>query len=127
MFRQKKRLIFWGLCTAWFPLLLIGCSAKQELSPPAYDMVKALFSICNRKDAEGLAKVKGQLDEAVAGNTISSGEASSLKSIIAAAEAGNWDKGISQARSLMEQQQSRTPKPSAENQMIKPRGGDRAE
>lgn len=105
--------------------LLAGCSASGELSPIAYDCAKALFSICNRRDVAALDKVRVQIEDSQAAGSISSTEAGQLRSIVAAAEGGNWEAGLNRSRRLLEGQQSRTPKSSMENQVSEPRGGPR--
>jgi len=118
------QLIF-GCGTLALLLLLGGCSSPGELSPVAYDSAKALFSICNRKDSEALAKLKAQIDESLATEVISAAEAKQLRQVVVAAEGGNWERGQDRARSLLERQQSRTPKAGVENQVSEPRGGSR--
>jgi hypothetical protein len=110
-----------GVC-----LWLLGCSAGEPISPVAYDSAKALFSICNRKDSEALGKLKTQIDDSLAAQTISASEARQLRQVLAAAEAGNWETGLNRARSLLERQQSRTPPGSREDPLVRPRTGPRS-
>lgn len=103
-------------------VLIVGCSSATELSSTAYDYTKALFSISNRKDTEGLTTAKQKIESSEQAGEISAAEAKALLGIVAMAESGKWDKANQRARQLMEQQYSRTPKPDAENQVTEPRG-----
>jgi len=84
--------------------LLVGCGSYAEVSPEAYQSTKALYSICNRKDAAQLDKMADQTATARAESKFTSKEADWINDIIDTARTGDWQSATKKARQLMEAQ-----------------------
>jgi outer membrane murein-binding lipoprotein Lpp len=85
-------------------LALVGCSRYAELSSEAYEYSKALYSVCNRRDAPRLQKLAVHLETARAEARLTEREADWLAQIVATATAGDWPAATREARRLLESQ-----------------------
>jgi hypothetical protein len=94
--RLPVGLLALGLCLA-------GCG-YGEVSLRGYDHAKALYSICNRRDAERLEQIAGMIEADTAGGTISEREGRWLTKIVSQARAGEWPAAAAAVRQLMEDQ-----------------------
>lgn len=84
--------------------IMQGCGQYPEVSQQTYQHAKALYSVCNRKDADGLETCSSMIEEAEQNESIPSSEASYLHEIIATAEADQWNEAQLMARQLMSDQ-----------------------
>jgi len=84
-------------------ILLSGCS-YGEVSGNTYEYAKALYSICNRHDAEGLEKASLQIAAAKSEGEITEQEAKWLQDIIADARNEQWEDAMQECRQMMEDQ-----------------------
>ncbi|MEW4490732.1 hypothetical protein AB1L42_21800 [Thalassoglobus sp. JC818] len=86
--------------------LIAGCG-YPEISPQSYDLTKALYSICNRKDEIRLAEFEQHLSKELADGSISDSEVAMLESIIQMAEGGDWENAMQECRQVMVDQVDR--------------------
>lgn len=84
-------------------LLVTGCG-YPEVSPAAYDCAKALYSVCNRKDAPRLDAVEDAIRDAESQGDITATEAGWLRAIVAEARNERWEEAAAEARQLMTDQ-----------------------
>ena len=82
----------------------IGCRKYGDISPKAYEIAKALYSVCNRKDESGLDRITQLADEAATAGEISEDEQGYLLEIVATARAGDWESAMADARTMMSDQ-----------------------
>jgi len=87
-------------------LSLTGCG-YPEVSPQSYELSKALFSACNRKDEDHLSRVETMISEGISDGTVSQREADWLNQIIADARDGDWQSAAAESRQLMNDQVQR--------------------
>ncbi len=87
----------------YVPLALVGCGYGKT-SPKAYEIAKALVSICDRQAKDRLDKVAQMVEDAHQVGELSARETEWLRDIIADGRAGNWAKGQAAARELMQAQ-----------------------
>ncbi|MCA9074684.1 MAG: hypothetical protein KDA93_06605 [Planctomycetaceae bacterium] len=83
-----------------------GCGYPQ-VSPKSYELTKALYSACNRRNEEHLARVAEVLDSTKTAGDISDRESKWLHAIIDKARAGEWESAAREARQIMEDQVDR--------------------
>ena len=81
----------WGIGGIVVLLMLVvgarGCGHYGEVNSTTYEYGKALYSVCNRRDAERLEKVAAMIDSAMENGKISKTEARSLQGIVNEARA----------------------------------------
>lgn len=87
-------------------LLLAGCG-YGEISPLSYEYAKALYGICNRRDAKRLDDLRGQIATALEKQEITDRESDWFADLIAQAESGEWQEAAEGARQMMEDQAGR--------------------
>jgi hypothetical protein len=85
-------------------VLVPGCGGYGEVSPLTYEYTKALYSICNRRDAERLNLLRDKVATSLDQQEITDQESEWLGGIIAQAESGQWKAAEKEARRLMEDQ-----------------------
>lgn len=85
-------------------VLVPGCGGYGEVSPLAYEYAKALYSICNRRDAERLDVLREKVASSLEKQEITDQESKWLADLIAQAESGQWKSAEAEARRLMEDQ-----------------------
>ncbi|MDA0835894.1 MAG: hypothetical protein O2955_17975 [Planctomycetota bacterium] len=85
-------------------LFLTSCQKYGEVSPRAYDIAKALYSICNRKDAARLSTVEKLVTDSVAEGALTDSESGYLMAIVEKARSDNWESAMSDARLMMSEQ-----------------------
>ena len=85
-------------------LIAVGCGGYGSASEKAYEYAKALYSVCNRKDQDGLENIETLITEAVGSSELTSQEARWLTDIIDDAKDGDWKSASKNARRLMEDQ-----------------------
>ena len=74
-----------------------------EVSPQTYQFSKALYSACQNKNEQHLAKVS-ELLESEEGTELPDEERQWLMNILKRAQAGDWEAAAKQARQMMEDQ-----------------------
>src|SRR5690606_5358565 len=89
-----------ALSLAW----LTGCGGYPEVSPDTYELAKALYTVCNRKDAQQLKSFQQLVDQTHESSKISEEEKELLDWIAELAEQGDWAKAQQQTRQLLEDQ-----------------------
>ncbi len=82
---------------------LAGCG-YPKVSPKTYEISKALYSACNRKSAEHVAKASELIETHHESGDLSKREAKWLREIVRNAESGSWEAATLEARQLMEDQ-----------------------
>jgi len=80
--------------------------AIRRSQPKAYEISKAFYSACNRKNTEHLVKVTRFVQESVNAGELTAEEKAWFEHIIATAENGDWHKAMLDARAIMEEQQN---------------------
>jgi len=93
------------LFTLMTSLFVSGCQKYGEVSPKAYELATALYSVCNRQDTARLEKVESLIAESTKAAELSSSEEKWLTSILESARSGSWESAASAARTMMEEQQ----------------------
>jgi hypothetical protein len=84
-------------------LMLAGCG-YGEVTPRCYDYAKALYSICNRRDADRLEEFAALVDADLQSGELGDQEADWLRDIAERARAGDWSDAQAAARRLLEDQ-----------------------
>lgn len=107
MFRQTPILLVSVLLLAVVAVCVRGCGHYGEVNAKTFGHAKALYSICNRRDAEWLDASEGMIAESESSAEISSKEAGYLREIIATARAEDWQEAQQMARQLMSDQADR--------------------
>lgn len=80
-----------------------GCS-YPEVGPKAYEISKALYSVCRLKRQEDLDKVTEAISAAAAKSELSEAESEWLSAIVEQARSGEWDAAAEEARAILEDQ-----------------------
>ena len=83
---------------------MTGCQQYGDVSPRAYEVAKALYSVCNRQDAPGLAAVEAVISTGVAASELTASEEEWLLAIVEKARAGEWTYAMQDARVMMSEQ-----------------------
>ena len=81
----------------------LGCG-YPEVSPKAYQISKALYSVCNMKREGDLNKVMDAISKATADSELNDDEAEWLLAIVEKARTGEWDSAAQDARSILKDQ-----------------------
>lgn len=81
-----------------------GCSGYGTVSPTTYQYAKALYAVCNRKDADGLDSAFNMIGESAEAGEISSREFGWLSEIVDQGRTGEWLEAQKMARQLMSDQ-----------------------
>ena len=84
--------------------IAVGCQQYGEVSPKAYEVAKALYSICNRKDVPRLKEVEALIVTASDSSELSASEQEWLLAIVEKARAGKWTYAMQDARVMMSEQ-----------------------
>ena len=84
--------------------VLRGCGGYGEVGSTAYLHAKALYSICNRQDAERLETFSSSLAAALDTGEITAREHRWLEDIMAQAKAGDWQEATINSRRLIKDQ-----------------------
>lgn len=87
-------------------VLIAGCG-YGEISPPAYEYARSLYSICQRRDVERLGTLREMVALSLEKQEITVQESEWFGDLIAQAEAGEWKAAAQEARSMMEDQVTR--------------------
>lgn len=96
-----------AILIATLSCLIGGCGHYPEVSATTYEHAKALYAVCNRRDAARLDVCEEMIDDAVAENQVSSSEAGYLREIVATARNAKWAEAQAMARQLMADQVNR--------------------
>ena len=75
-----------------------------EVGAQAYEYAKALYSICNRRDADRLDAFSRQMEVASQTGDLSEQETRWLRGIMQQAHAGKWAAATRESRRLLEDQ-----------------------
>ena len=95
---------------AWLALFVCVCSLSclgcgyPEVSPKAYDITKALYSVCNLKREGDLDKVTDTISKAAANSKLSEDESEWLLAIVEKARNGEWETAAQEAHSILKDQ-----------------------
>ena len=81
-----------------------GCGGYGEVGPKTYEYAKALYSICNRQDADRLDEFAASLKKSHEAGDVRDQEHAWLDEIIQTAQAEEWEEATAMARRLMEDQ-----------------------
>lgn len=81
----------------------LGCG-YPEVSPQAYDITKALYSVCNLKREGDLDKVTDTISKAVTNSQLSEDESEWLLAIVEKARNGEWEVAAQEAHSILKDQ-----------------------
>ncbi len=92
------------LAVATWPL---GGCGYPEVSPRAYEISQALYSVCNQKSAERLPVVEELIEKSLADGSLAEREGKWLNEIVAAGENGDWESAAREARRIMADQAGR--------------------
>lgn len=84
-------------------LMFAGCG-YGEITPRCYDYAKALYSICNRRDADRLEEFAALVEADLQSGELGEQEAGWLRDIADEARAGDWPDAQAAARQLLEDQ-----------------------
>jgi PBP1b-binding outer membrane lipoprotein LpoB len=100
--------VVWGIGGIAVLLMLVvgvrGCGHYGEVNSTTYEYGKALYSVCNRRDAERLEKVAAMIDSAMQKGEISKTEAGWLREIVDEARGTEWEKAMVMSRQLLSDQ-----------------------
>jgi len=80
-----------------------GCG-YPEVGPKAYEITKALYSVCNLKRQDDLDKVTDAISQAVTNSELSEAESEWLLAIVEQARIGEWDAAAQEAHSILKDQ-----------------------
>lgn len=89
--------------TCAFLVSCVGCG-YPKVSPKAYEISKALYSVCNLKRQDDLDKVSDVISQAVSTSELTESEAEWLMVILEQARAGDWEAAALEARSVLQDQ-----------------------
>ncbi len=84
-------------------LSCLGCG-YPPVGPKAYEITKALYSVCNLKRQDDLDKVTDVISQAVSRSELSKSESEWLMSIVEQAKSGEWSAAAEEARSILKDQ-----------------------
>ena len=84
-----------------------GCQQYGTVSPKAYEVATAMYSICNRQDESRLETVERLITESVDAGDITTGEQAWFDEMIAIARDGDWETAMMNARTMMNEQVER--------------------
>lgn len=84
-----------------------GCQQYGDVSPAAYELATALYSIANRADANRLPQVKQLVVENHQSGKLSATEQAWLLEIVDVAEQGDWEVAMKSARTMLDEQVTR--------------------
>lgn len=97
----------WRTWIAWLAGICLfagqGCS-YPEVSPKAYEISKALYSVCNLKRKDDLDKVSDAISAAVKTAELSKTESEWLTAIVEQARSGEWEEAADEARAILQDQ-----------------------
>ncbi len=88
------------------PLLtfLSGCGSYPTMSPPAVEMARALYTVCNQKREPALNLAAEKISSLRSDNSITEAELKYLNNIIDIASQGKWETAMLECRQMMEDQ-----------------------
>lgn len=95
--RMASSLSRYLMITLMTVLFVSGCQKYGKVSPKAYELATALYSLCNRKDTARLGKVESLIADSTKAAELSSSEEEWLKSIVKSARSGSWESATNAA------------------------------
>ena len=102
---HNKLIFMIGLAGALGLVFVVrGCGRYGEVGTEAYGHANALYSVCNRQDADGLERFSTHLAQARETGTITKKEYNWLNDIVGTARSGDWREATLQSRQLLEDQ-----------------------
>jgi len=101
--RQFRQPRWMTMFTCVFLICCLGCG-YPEVSPQAYDITKALYSVCNLKREGDLDKVTDTISKAVTNSQLSEDESEWLLAIVEKARNGEWEVAAQEAHSILKDQ-----------------------
>jgi hypothetical protein len=93
----------WLVASLFAALSAAGCG-YGEVTPRCYDYAKALYSICNRRDADRLEEFDALIEADLLAGELAEREAGWLRQIADQARSGEWASAQSAARKLLDDQ-----------------------
>lgn len=81
-----------------------GCQQYGPVSPRAWEIATAIYSVSNRQDPDRLPAVDTVISEAFAAQQISESEQQALRQMLTDAEEGRWQKAMEDARTMLNEQ-----------------------
>lgn len=104
----SQRRIFHVLIPALAVLILTqaGCG-YPKVSATAFELAKALNTVCNQKNADQLTAFRDLVEEKHAEGEITDGERKLLLNIAQTAESGDWKSAEHETRKLLKDQNER--------------------
>ncbi len=100
----QRLLIQLGMCLLL--MIPVGCG-YPKVSPETYALAKALYSATNRQNIEQIERAEELIAELTRDGRISAAEEKWLRQIVAEAKSGQWERGMLQARQIMQDQAGR--------------------
>ncbi|TWU07243.1 hypothetical protein CA54_56480 [Symmachiella macrocystis] len=94
------------ILAAAFCTQLSGCGYPQ-VSPKAYEISKALYSVCNQKSTERLPAISELIEDALADGSLQETEGVWLNDIVTAGQNGDWESAARESRRIMDDQVGR--------------------
>lgn len=91
---------------AWTVFSMAGCG-YGKVGDQAYGYARALYTVCNLKNPERLAKLESQLQQASVGEGLSEKEKRWLMDIVSLAKRERWDAAARSARRMVSDQVER--------------------
>ncbi len=85
-------------------LLVGGCGPSREASPLTFQYAKVIYANASKRDASRMDDIALEIEEAVEKGEMTQREADRLITIIANAEAKEWEKATTAAEQLMNEQ-----------------------
>ena len=81
----------------------LGCG-YPEVGPKAYEISKALYSVCNLKRQDDLDRISEAISRAASNSELSESESGWLMAIVEQARSGEWEAAAEEARSILQDQ-----------------------
>ena len=85
-------------------LVLTGCGGYPEVSPAAFELAKAVNSLCNARNAEQIPAAHAIITEKHTAGEITDEEQEMLNDILDLAAGGQWERAERNARRLLADQ-----------------------
>ncbi|MEQ9409126.1 MAG: hypothetical protein RIK87_15430 [Fuerstiella sp.] len=108
MLSENRNRLLVGMGTALLLVAIMlgfqGCQQYGSVSPKAYEVSTALYSVCNRQDQSRISVLETVIAEAYAAEQLTEAENRWLLNILEAAKAGRWQDGMTDARTMLAEQ-----------------------
>jgi len=84
--------------------LASGCQQYGTVSESAYQVATAVYSTCNRQDAQRLPTIRSKIDELQADGSLTAKEFIWLTAMVTSADTGDWQSAMLDARTMLDEQ-----------------------